>query len=36
MPAVPENNPAAERLNRAMQEAEEIYLHTADEADEKE
>lgn len=36
MPAVPENNPAAERLNRAMQEAEEIYLNTAEETDEKE
>ena len=33
MPAVPENNLAAERLNRAMQEAEEIYLNTADETD---
>ena len=36
MPMIPENNRAAERLNRAMQEAEEIYMETADDEDEDE
>ena len=36
MPVIPENDPAGLRLNRAMQEAEEIYMNTADDEDEEE
>lgn len=36
MPMIPENNPAGMRLNQAMQEAEEIYMNTADDEDEEE
>lgn len=36
MPMIPENDPAGLRLNRAMQEAEEIYMNTADDEEEEE
>ncbi len=35
LPMIPENNAAGFRLNQAMQEAEEIYMETADDEDEK-